>query len=152
MVLLLFSYCFPFVLLWFPLGFLWFSYDFPMVFVWFPAVFLRFSNEFVEIFLANACSLHGFRKEPIPAPFSQTFGRPWTPFGSFSDALGTPMGSPWAHLGPPWTPQTTPCAHLGRPLGPPWDPHRKALKKLVFGSTFVGPLISLKTLGLSNAK
>ena len=89
-------------------------------------VFLWFSNEFAEIFLAIACSLHVFRKEPISAQFSQSFGRPWTPSGPLSDAFGTALGSPWAHLGPPWTLQTTP----GTILNDLWDPLGTQTEKL----------------------
>ena len=112
----------------------------------FPSNVRKLSNEFAKVFLPVACSLHGFRKEPISAQFSQSFGRTWTPSGPLSDAFGTALGSPWAHLGPPWTPQTSPWAHLGRPLGHPWDPDRKTLRKGVFGSTFLGPPFSLKNM------
>ena len=115
-------------------------------------VLLWFSHDFPTIFLAMACFLRGFRKDPISPPFSQSFRRPWTPSGPPWDPYGTPLGSPWAHLGPPWTPQTTPWAHLGRPLGSPWDPDRETLKKRGLRSNLLGPLFALKNRVFSNAK
>ena len=91
------------------------------------------------VFLAIACSLHGFREDPISPPFSESFGRPWSPLGPFWIPLAPPQGSPWGHLGPPWTLQTTPWAHLGRPLGPPWDPDQKTLKKGISAGTLWDP-------------
>ena len=113
--------------LWFSYG--WFSYGFPMVFLW-------FSNEF-----AIACSLHGFRKEPISAQFSQSFGRPWTPlgtpFGRLRDrpgltlgSLGTPLDPSDELLGPPW-------ATFGTPLGPrPKNTQKRRLRLHPFRTPF----------------
>ena len=115
-------------------------------------VFLWFSYGFPTVFLAIACFLHGFRKDPISPLFSQSFGRPWTPSGPPWDPYGTPLSSPWAHLGPPWTLEMSPWAHLGRPLGLPWDPDRKTLKKGRLRLTLLGPLFALKSKVFSNAK
>ena len=102
-------------------------------------VLLWFSHDFPTIFLAMACFLRGFRKDPISPPFSQSFRRPWTPSGPPWDPYGTPLGSPWAHLGPPWTPQTTPWAHPGRPLADPRGPDRKTLEKGLAGPDLPEP-------------